>query len=735
MQTTPTPVIAPAAGSDPDAIDLRTVFAVLRLNLVLFASVFAAVFVLVMGVTFVMPAQYTSTSSVMIGGAKVNATPTAQDVNPDLPTDSTQVDTEVEVLKSLSLADTVVQNLHLDKDAEFNPALAKDGIVGSLKKMLGRGQTDTSPEAVHQAIISNLLKAVSAKRQGLTRVITVSVETSSPVKSAQIADAWLGSYLTHQISNKADALTDANSEVGSRLAQLREEATDADNKVAQYKIAHNLTSSDDVSLPEQQLSFVQQQLTAANMEVAENDARLAAARRQVSQSTDSSLGNDALNSETLRDLRTHSADVSSRLAQLKSRYGPMHPEVIKATEEQKAIDAQIAAERGRVLSNIQTEDAVAHQKQRQLYGALGASRGTLNSNMSAHVELSDLQSTADAAHTVYESYLQHYKEMTSQQGLENANAKVLAKAKVPTEKSSPKMALALLLAVGLAAVLAAVAVFVKFAMRTGISSGMEVLNQLGVPYLGMVAELNSTLKTRTSSQTKLWDYIEANPLSVFAEQYKILLTAINSSKASERKQVIAVTSAIPGEGKTTTSICMAKTANMLGKSVVVVDCDLRRRSVSATLAEKFDVGLIEVLDGTVTLDKALCDGGKGVIYLPLSTQQVPSGNVFGSPQMTQLLADLKARFDLVVLDTAPVLPIVDTRILAHQADITVVLAKWNDTPLGATRTALDILHNEGVENIAGVALTLVDIKKQSVSSGIGSEYYYNTYKNYYTQQA
>jgi len=719
-------------GEDASVLDVRTLISIVRINLLLFVSVFLAIFVLIIGITMTMPPKYTSSSSVMIGGSKVKVTPTAQDVAADLPADSTQIDTEVEVLKSVGLAEAVMERQHLDKDPEFNPTLAsKGGIVSSLKGLLGRKSVPTDPESVHQAILTNLLKVIAVKRQGLTRVITVSVQTGSPIKSAQIADAWMQAYMTRQVATKNAALSDANSELKSRLEELRSQASEADAAVERYKIANGLTGAGDTSLPEQQLTFLHQQAAAADASVAESQARLSSAQQQLSGKN--SATNDALTSDTIRDLRAHSADVSARLAQLKSRYGPMHPEVLKATNEQQAIDAQIKAESQRILSNLQTEANVDRQKQYSLHAAIGASRATLNNNLSANVKLRDLQLSADAAHTVYETYLGRYKDMTTQEGLDTANARVISQAKVPTTKSSPKMALALLLALGAGVAGGGVVVGVKYSMRRGITSGTEVSNQLGVAYLGGIADLNSTVKVRVGKNVRLWDYLAANPLSVFAEQYKILLSAIKFSTVNENKRVIAFTSAIPGEGKTTTSMCMAKTIQMQGQSVVVVDCDLRRRSVTSQLDGTFDKGLIEVLEGSSRLDEVLHDGGNGVIYVPVSNKALPSETLFGTQVMHNFLETLKQRFDVVILDTAPVLPIVDTRILAHQADVVIVLAKWDDTPLGATRTALDILQSEGLRNIAGVALTLVDIKKQAMSSGIGSEYYYNSYKSYYVQ--
>lgn len=711
-------------GADSDILDLRAIFSVVRVNLTLLISVFIAVFVVCVGLSFLLPSKYTSSSSVMVGGKDINVSADPKQATTDAPADSAAVDSEVEILKSVAIADAVSNELHLDQDPEFNPALKKGGVLSFLHH-----GADTTPDTIHQEILNNLTKVVSVKRQGLTRVITVSVETESPAKSAHIADAWVNAYIMRSAQVQSNSLGDVNKQLSSRLDDLRAQANEADKKLQDYKISHGLTSDGDSTLPEQQVYFLQQQLALANTDVAGTQARLAAARRQgPAGSVDPTQGSD-----TLRDLRGQQATLSANLAQLTSRYGDLHPEVIKTKQALAAINAQIQAESARMTQQLQTDADTALQKQRSIQASLGAAQGKLNNNLSSNVELRDLQLAADTAHTVYEGYLQRYKDISTQQGLSQDNVRIISTAKIPTTRSSPKMAMIAVLAFALAAFAAVVAVAVKHAFRRGITSGTEVTNQLGVPFLGNVADLKSTLTKPIKGNVKLWDYIEANPLSVFAEQYKILANAANIGAGVNAKRVVAITSAIPGEGKTTTSMCLAKAIQMRGQSVVVVDCDLRRRSVTAQLGQSYEYGVVEVLEGAVPLEKALFDGGKGVIYLPVSTNPVPAENLFDGTAIVDLLEQLKSHFDVVILDTAPVLPIVDTRVLARHADEVIVLAKWGDTPVGATRTALDILHNAQLDNIAGVALTLVDIRKQAMLSGASTEYYYKAYKSYYAQ--
>jgi capsular exopolysaccharide synthesis family protein len=195
--------------------------------------------------------------------------------------------------------------------------------------------------------------------------------------------------------------------------------------------------------------------------------------------------------------------------------------------------------------------------------------------------------------------------------------------------------------------------------------------------------------------------------------------------------VIAITSALPGEGKTTTSLCLARTAALQGARVVVVDCDLRRRTVNRLLRADPATGLLEVLSGEATLQQAIVvDEPTGAHVLPLAKSAFTPKDVFGTVAMDRLLADLRARYDLIILDTAPILPVADTRVLAPKADTVVFLARWRKTPQQAIEAAFRLLAGTGA-HVGGVALTQMDMKQQTKYGYGDPGYYYAEYKKYY----
>jgi capsular exopolysaccharide synthesis family protein len=199
----------------------------------------------------------------------------------------------------------------------------------------------------------------------------------------------------------------------------------------------------------------------------------------------------------------------------------------------------------------------------------------------------------------------------------------------------------------------------------------------------------------------------------------------------EPTKVIAITSALPAEGKTLTSMALARTAALQGRRVLIVDCDLRRRNVNRLLREDPRVGLLDVLNGDATLQEAITvDAATGAHVLPLAETKYTPRDVFGSAAMDRLLADIRGRYELIILDTAPVLPVADTRVLAPKADLLVMLARWRKTPEPAVQAALRLVATPDI-NLAGVVLTMVDMKQQAKYGYGDPGYYYSSYKKYY----
>jgi capsular exopolysaccharide synthesis family protein len=721
-----------------NAADLRRWYIAFRRRFRLFMAVGLAVFVTSVLLTLQATPMYTATSTVMIDTRKERISNVEQ-VLSDLPADTAVVDTEVEVLRSGQLADRVVTALHLEDDPEFNWQLRKptglSGVIAGIKGMF-RASAPVAPAKLtpqqqarlHQSVVSAVQSRLGAQRVGLTYVIRLNFTSESPAKAAQIADKFAEMYLVDQLDAKFEATQQATRWLNNQLEGLRQQVIRDEAAVQQFKIANNLLSASGTTLTEQEISTYNQTLTQARAQLAEDEARLAAARIQLGRASSGADVGEALNSGLISTLRQQRAQVSAQLADLQGRYGERHPEMLKAKRQLADIDAQIEAETRSIIANLETKVQVSRQRVAAVGGAVGGAKGLLEANQRAMVRLNELQRNAEASRTLYESYLNRYKETSSQGSIGQSDARIVSKAKVPGGPSSPdvkrNVMLGLLLAFGAAAASVALAEM----LDAGLATAEDVERRLDTAYLGSIPLLSSIAEGPAEAPM---DYVVAKPLSAFAEAFRSLQAAIVYARLGEPVKMIAVTSALPGEGKTTTAVCLARTIALQGRKVLIVDCDLRRRTVNRLLQDEPTVGLLEVLNGEATLQQAVSvDAATGAHVLPLAASKFTPKDVFGTVAMDRLLAELRSRYDLVILDTAPVLPVADTRVLAQKADLLVFLARWRKTPQPAIEAAFRLLNTTGV-GVGGVVLTQVDMKQQSKYGYGDPGYYYAEYKKYY----
>jgi capsular exopolysaccharide synthesis family protein len=726
-------------------LDLNTVMAGLRRRLRMFIGVFVGVVILVAGVALLSTPRYTSTATVLI----LEHTPDDLHLNTLTPqdggqtttfgADSSAVDTQAKILQSRSLAAAVVDQLHLDQDPEFNDALRPPSRMAQFKRLIGLtpapGAEDpaVAKQREREGVIDAVLRDLIVKRYEDTYTIDVAVTAFEPQKAEIIANAFVQRYLTQLIEAKYNDLGRGASWLNSRLTQLRDDLSAADAAVQQYKIDNNLMSAQGATLTEQEITNLDTQVAQARAQDAEQDARLSTAEHQLAAGSNGGDVGEAMTNPVVQTLRSQRAQVSAQLADLTAHYGPKFPDVVKTKQALADIDSQIHTEIQRVISNLKAQSQIAHSRTAAIVASTTQTRQALAGNNRALVRLDELQSNDDAARVVYAAFLDRYKEAVAKTGNEQADARLVSQAQLPTGPSSPNIKLAFVLALLLGFVAAAGAVLLAEVLKRGVSSVADAEQAFDLPCLAEIPTLGSTLDARASAKRAPdpLTYVVDKPLSRFSEAFRNLRASISSSRPGDPPHVVAITSALPGEGKTTTALCLARTAALAGLRVIIVDCDLRQRSLCRALKTEPKVGLLDVLNGAVDLRNAVViDPGTGAAILPLAKSDFTPRDVFGTQAMTDLLAHLRTVFDLIILDTAPVLAVADTRVLCPKTDAVVFITRWRKTSRKAALTALRAVNDSGAY-IGGVALTQVNVREQA-RVGEGASHYYRAYKKYYT---
>lgn len=701
--------------------DPRTLLMVFRRRWWIFLLVALATLGAVATYVTLAPSVYSATSAVLIEPLRGDPVKAGEFSEVERAAGADFIETQILIIDSTRNAIAVVKALDLVNDPEFGGSFTDAALPGATAAERAEARTVAASNVLRNAVV--------VRRIGSTSLIEIEARSGSATQAARIADEYANQYLLHLAAMRRESAERASQQINAKLDELRLGAEKADGELQRYKIANGLMSAQGATLAEQESSTLNQQVASAKATLAERQGRLQAARNQFARGGGGGDTASALNSGTIGSLRTQEADSSRNLAQLRARYGAKHPAITQEEKRYEDIQRQIQLEINRILSSLEGEVSVAASGLNSLLNSQRSSRSRLEGNTSAQVGFLELERKAAAARTVYEAFLSTSRGTEAREGIEQPRASVSSSAVVPTSPSSPNKRLAFLLGTVFALAFGVLAIALVEYLDGGIRTKNDVERRLGARYLGGVPDLGSTLGTIRNIEPPE-DYLVSHPQSTFAESLRSINTAI-TLRGNRRPKVIAITSALPREGKTTTSVSLARMLAMSGARTVLVDADIRRHAASDLLLGNRQGDLIKVLAGTMTTAQALLKDTETDLYLLCSSGAPTDGRDRLAPDtIGSLLAELKASFDYVIIDTAPVLGVADSRVVASKADAVLLLARWGTTTLRAADTALDLLLGSNAK-VYGVALTMVDIKKYASTGNEDVYGYHKQFKGYY----
>lgn len=712
--------------SDPQVdrgalIDLRKVGAVLRRRWLIIVTAFATAAVLAAAAYLAAKPRYVATAQVALERTAEQVIKVDQ-VVPTTDPDSASVDTEVQILRSPELIGRVVDRLRLDLNPLFNKAAAPGPA----------NRNEWQDPIGRQRAIGTVLSGIEVKRDGLSYAISVSFEAESGPLATRIANAIVDEYVSGQTRTKAEATERARRFLEQRLQQLRSQVLTAERAIAGYRESHGLFAlSNSTTVTQDELANLSTQLAQAQAENAAAQARLASARAQLGRGRSGDELGEALDSPVVSQLRAQRAAAAREVASMEKRYGQRHPELVRARTALESTDAQIAAEVQRIVSNVSIQANIASQRAASIAASIDQTRGRLASDNAASVRLNELERNAESARTLYQAFLDRYRQTVAQSGLERSDSYLISRARVPSKPTSPNPLLyaALAMAGGFGA--AALLVLLLELLERGLETGEAVERSLALPMLGSIPDAKTLPGYRKSGvPAPPAELPIRRPQSSFAEAFRSLRTSVLFASSATPMRVVAITSSLPEEGKTTTAMGLARGAAATGDRVLLIDCDARRRASSRQFAEGVKVGLNEVIAGTATLEQAIIKDSLSTACLLPQRVDARGISIADSPRLAELIRTVRDSYDLVILDTPPVLLVDEARVIASMADGVVFLVRWRKTAAKAAEIALRRL-DEVHANVVGAALTLVDVREQERSSPGEAGYYLREYKNYY----
>jgi succinoglycan biosynthesis transport protein ExoP len=681
-----------------------------------------------------MTPLYTASASVMLETRQLRVLDT-DEVLSGLALDSEVIEGEIELLHSRELGEEVVERLKLQEHPEFNPAIAQDRagfewsdvldylplvVVAYARDLLNVEDADdtalTDQERaarLQTRIVDTFLGRVDADQAGRSPVIRISFESQDPRTAADVANAVAETYIDAQLASKYDATRRASTWIEERITRLRAEVAEKERAIEVYRARSGLLEGREMPLETQQMAELASQLVVARVERQAAETRL--------QQVGSTTSTEVLESDLIQSLRIQEAQLRRELAEASVEYGPNHPRIISGRALLDDIQSSISREISKIGLALRNEVEAARQRESGIQAELDTLSTQVAQNNAAAVQLRELEREVDASRTLLESLLARAQETAQQEGIQRPDARIISAAQIPDSPSQPNAKLFMAMTFCASAFAGVSLAYLLQALDQSFHTASEVTEHLDLPVLELVPLVHGFGRTRSPA-----DCVVEQPTSGFAEALRSLQVTLFAHSYPPKSFLF--TSSLPEEGKTSLTLAFARFLAMAGRSVVVVDCDLRRSTVHTALGGRRSPGLVDHLHGRATLDQIVQMDEQTALHFVASG--APADNppdLFASRAMHSTMSTLTRRYDVVLIDSAPVLAVADTRCLQPLVEQTVFVVRWRSTHRATAQEAVRRLHQAGLAT-AGVVLNMVD---PSAYGEYDTSYSYKAVKSYY----
>ena len=697
-------------------ISLTDIIATIRRRKLLLFVIITGLTLLTAAILFFLTPRFTAQTLIMIDSRGVNLA-NLSSVARGLPMDAETIEGEIEVLRSPALAEKVIEKYRLDGDKEF---YEKSLSAKQESKLLIRSRVHTA-----------FSKKLNVSQKGRSRVISIEFTSADPQKATNIANTIAEEYLVAQLDAKYDATRRATEWLSHRVATLRQKAESSEAMVQKFRHKTGLLPGKETSLSSQQLTELNTQLILAKAARAEAEARLEQTSPTGSTSNNIESSSEVLSSKLIQNLQEQESNIKRKLAELSTEYGMRHPKMINLRAEAQSLESRIKIEIKKIAKGLGNEVAIAKARETSLEKSIAKINKKIAASSDDLVKLNTLKREAETNQTLLKTMLTRMKETHFQEdkNFQQADARIVSEARIPTKPSFPKKIPIILLAFMGSTVIGLMLIFLFEHLDQGFRSGEEIEQITGVTSLGFVPLITESQMSGKTPMT----FLQERPKSAFGESINTLRWSVTLPSPDKPPKKILFTSTQPKESKTTISVGFAMMHARAGKKVVLIDADCRMPRVNKVFNFQLKPGLTELLTEEATLEETLQRDEKTTIDVITAGKLVspnPS-DVLASDAMDKLLEHLEKEYDIIIIDSPPVMAASDAMILSKKVDTSVFIVRWSDTKQAAVRMALKQFQVNGGP-LAGVLMSMVDVKKHSLYSYGDSSYYSGRLENYYT---
>ncbi len=622
--------------------------------------------------------------------------------------------TQYELLKSRSLAERVVERLNLVVSPN-----KEDSLRGRFKAMLGEDESaSATPVAAAPRLMppGALLAGLTVEPVRDSRLVRLHYDSSDPDLTARILNAWAEVFIGLNLERRLEASSYAREFLQEQLRQVKAKLEDSERELVDFARKEQIVNVDDEMINHHSLQEV-----ATALAQAEQDRITAEVLYRQMQRAGGQGLTRVLESELIAQLKQTKAALEAAYQENLKVYKPGYPKMVSLASQIDEVQASIDTEVQNIRFAVQADYDAARQQELALREKLEALKTDVMDVQDRSIQYNILKREVDTNRQLYDGLLQEFKEVGVAGGVGTNNVSVVDKAMVPRFPFKPNLLKNAVLAVFLGLLGGIGLAFLFEHLDDSLKMPYDVERHLTIPVLGLVPHERQG-RRREGDDAPIALLSQHDPRSGFAEAYRSVRTALQFATSEGVPKVLTVTSAAPGEGKTTTALSLAIQFAQAGRRVLLVDADLRNPSLHRNLTLDNSLGLTNYLTGEATPSEVSKPTTIANLFV------IPSGHLPPNPaeliagaKMVSLVSLAMEKFDQVILDCPPVLGLADALILGNLSSGTILVVESGGTRRGNAQGALKRLRTANTHVVGGV---LTKLKADSGSYGYYQSYYY-----------
>lgn len=633
--------------------------------------------------------------------------------------------TQYELLKSRALAERVVSSLNLANKPElFEPP--PSGMETIRDFIFASGHAEAPNISGRERLaLGTVLSGLSVEPVRSSTIVRINFDHYNPVLAKEVANAVAANFITSNLERNFEASAYARQFLEERLQELRLKLEESERELVAYAEKQDiLVTGSDQSLTSVNLTDANSTLSAAAKKRLDHEMQW----RQVEAMEGGGLP-QRLENEAIQELRERRSEMVLEYEEKLKTFKPGYPGMIRLRTRIEEVDQHIADEVNRIRNSLRLQYEASLQEEELLRQQLTGLKSEVMDYQNRNIQYTILQREVDTNRSLYEGLLQRYKEIGVAGGVDRGNAgsnvAFVDRAQTPGAPYKPNLSRNLMAALFFGLMMGGAAAFGREFLDNSYRSPEDLEEGLGLPILGIIP-----LSDEVSDLDKVFSDQRSSP----AEAYRSLRTALQFSTATGTPKTLVVTSAVPGEGKSTAAVNLASQFAKIGLRVLLIDADLRKPSLHRLLGCDHSHGLTQYLVGGDTQPESFQATPMPNLTLMACGPLPPNpAELLAGARMASLLNVAAEEFDLVIVDAPPIAGLADAPLLASMGSGTLLVVEANRTHRRAVAAGLKRLLFARAE-VVGAVFNKFDAKQAGYGYGYGYGYGDDSYYGYGEQK-